>query len=433
MINVEPILKVGIVTGSRVEVNFVTTYRRDDGATVGGRVTFEADRCDRDAVFVPIDDDGCFELAGVTIGVDFHWQRRETQRFCGSLIIMRRGDEVTAVNAIGVEPYLRSVVSSEMSANAAPELLKAHAVISRSWVVSQLLACRDVGEHHVIDDRCDNADERIMWYDRSQHDLFDVCADDHCQRYQGMTRQSNHAAEAAVESTRGEILLSGEGDICDARFSKCCGGVFERFESCWAPQHHSYLIARRDYESEEDFPDLTIERNAEEWILKAPPSYCNVNDLPALDRALNAYDRETPDFYRWEVSYTADELSDIVCRRSGIDFGRIVDLRPLERGTSGRVYRLEIVGTLRSLVIGKELEIRRTLSKSHLKSSAFVVRRHAPDADGLPSGFTLHGAGWGHGVGLCQIGAAMMAEMGHGYRDILKHYYAGASVERIYD
>lgn len=432
----EPILKVGIVSGSSLRIYFNTPYRDAEGAIVQGDVTVEAGPDERpELVFTPVDPRGArFELADVAIGIDFHWQRRERQSFAGALIVLRRPGRVTAVNAVPVEEYLKSVISSEMNASASPELLKAHAVISRSWVLAQIGGGEtgDAPRADEPDDRIDTPEERICWYDRSQHELFDVCADDHCQRYQGLTRQTSPAVAEAVEQTRGMALISPDGDICDARFSKCCGGVFELFENCWAPVHHSYLEPRRDFDNENDFPDLRVERNAEEWILSAPDAFCNTDNRDVLDRILNSYDREVPDFYRWKEEYTADELADIVKRRSGVDFGRIINIIPEERGTSGRLYKVTIAGTLRTMTIGKELEIRRTLSNTHLRSSAFVVERRDIGADGVPERIILHGAGWGHGVGLCQIGAAVMAEKGRDYSEILLHYYPGASIRPLY-
>lgn len=430
----EPILKVGIVSGTSLRIRFNTTFRGSDGTAVTGELTVNATPDEEDPlVFTPENPaEAWFELDDVAIGIDFHWQRRETQRFAGALILLRKPGCLTAVNAIAVEEYLKSVISSEMNASAGVELLKAHAVISRSWVFSQIGADGLATDTAAEDDRIDTPSERIQWYDHTQHELFDVCADDHCQRYQGLTRQTSPAVEQAVEQTRGQVLTSAEGEICDARFSKCCGGVFELFENCWAPVHHSYLEPRRDLPDEENFPDLTVERNAEEWILSSPHSFCNTSDRRILDRILNSYDREIPDFYRWKEEYTADEIADIVRRRSGIDFGRIINIIPEERGTSGRLYRITIAGTLHTMTIGKELEIRRILSNTHLRSSAFVVERRDIDADGVPARIILHGAGWGHGVGLCQIGAAVMAEKGHDYSEILLHYYPGSSIRPLY-
>lgn len=425
----EPLVKVGILTAPAITVRFSGSFI--DSLTsqpVTGLLTIDSLGDSRERTFVPVDPaQGRFELSDVTIGVDFHWQRHENQTFAGALRII---PGLTAINILPVEEYLKSVISSEMNAHAAPELLKAHAVISRSWLLAMLRRGDSAHPGNAADDRIDSDTEHIAWWDREDHTLFDVCADDHCQRYQGTARLTARAVEA-VEATRGMVLMDGD-DICDARFSKCCGGAFEEFENCWAPVHFSYLEAARDAEPASPLPDLTIESNAEEWILGNPDAFCNTKDAAVLDQVLNDYDRETPDFYRWTVEYTRAELADLVRRRTGIDFGHIIDLVPVARGKSGRLYKLEIVGTRRSKTIGKELAIRRALSESHLYSSAFVVERRDPDADGVPARILLRGAGWGHGVGLCQIGAAMIGEKGYTFDRILLHYYRGASIETLY-
>ena len=339
---------------------------------------------------------------------------------------------VTLINILPVESYLTSVISSEMSASANLEFLKAHAVISRSWILAQ------IDKHEHKDNACDypaftqTSDEITRWYDRDDHVNFDVCADDHCQRYQGITRQTTLTVEQAIEATRGLVLTDNSGNLCDARFSKCCGGVFEEFENCWEPRHHHYLEARRDSENASNFPDLRKEENAREWILGMPDAFCRTTDALILGQVLNNYDQETSDFYRWTVEYSQQELAELIHNRSGIDFGEIISLEPLERGTSGRIVRLRITGTKRSMTIGKELEIRRTLSTSHLYSSAFVVETSEHDGNGIPGRFTLHGAGWGHGVGLCQIGAAVMSAKGYTYDKILSHYFPGATLTNLY-
>ena len=328
-----------------------------------------------------------------------------------------------------IEPYLFSVIASEMSASASPALLRAHAVISRSWVLAQIAKrdspSRTKGSRNEPQKK--DPYSRIRWYDREEHTLYDVCADDHCQRYQGITRTFGHerAVREAIEATWGEVLTY-DGTICDARFSKCCGGVSETFESCWEEVPRPYLIPVRDSEATKELPDLTDEAAAERWITTHPESYCDTQNPAVLGQVLNGYDRETSDFYRWQVSYTAEELSELVARRSGIDFGTILNLVPVERGASGRLVRLKIVGTKRAMIIGKELEIRRILSETHLYSSAFVVRREG-------NRFILLGAGWGHGVGLCQIGAAVMGAKGIPYDCILLHYYTGARIEKLYE
>ena len=384
------------------------------------------------ARFEPVDaSSACVELAGVTIGVNFHWERKENQRFLGALHIIVEQGRLTAVNVLPVEDYLMSVISSEMSATASLELLKAHAVISRSWLLAQMGKSERIastGEHYSATETTDS--EKIRWWDREDHTNFDVCADDHCQRYQGITRATTETVRQAVTATQGEVLTYG-GQLCDARFSKCCGGVLEQFENCWESKHYGYLEARRDSKDESDFPDLANESNAARWIASSPDAFCNTADKRILSQVLNNYDQETTDFYRWRVEYTQSELSELIKSRSGIDYGDIIDLQPVARGTSGRLYKLKIVGSRRTMTIGKELEIRRTLSPSHLYSSAFTVDKQGSEG-GVPSRFVLHGAGWGHGVGLCQIGAAVMGELGYGYRQILLHYFINANIDRIY-
>jgi SpoIID/LytB domain protein len=371
-----------------------------------------------------------FVLEDVVIGIGFHWERHERQCFRGALRVIVENNKLRAINIVGVEEYLTSVISSEMSATSSMGLLKAHAVISRSWLLSQI-AQRDA-KRTDSQSFTQTDDELIRWYDREDHTLFDVCADDHCQRYQGITRRTTDSALQAVSETTGEVLTFG-GEICDARFSKCCGGAFEEFQYCWEPQPHPYLTCGLDNDDAcATLPDLTDEAEAERWIRSAPESFCNTSDRNVLSQVLNGYDRETADFYRWRVDYTQEELSTLIRQRSGVDYGEIVDLKPVARGVSGRIWKLQIVGTRRTMTIGKELEIRRTLSPSHLYSSAFVVERKELSANGIPTRFAIIGAGWGHGVGLCQIGAAMMSERGYGYDAILSHYYRGATIEKLY-
>ena len=424
------------------EVNFVLfgEYRLADGTIVTGEqhaeVTAEGqvawNGTVADVVTFEPSENGYFELKGVTIGVNFHWERKEDQRFSGALHLIVENGKLTAVNVLPVEDYLLSVISSERSATASLELLKAHAVISRSWLLAQIDKNKRITEEHEDYKACEEGgeDEMIKWYDREDHVNFDVCADDHCQRYQGITRQSTERVRDAINATSGEVLTYG-GELCDARFSKCCGGVYEEFENCWEPKHYDYLEARRDGEDEMNFPDLTKEAAAEEWILTSPKAFCNTTDAQILSQVLNNYDQETTDFYRWTVEYTQEELSALILRRSGVDYGQILDLQPVARGTSGRLYKLKIVGTKKTLTIGKELEIRRTLSPSHLYSSAFIVERHDVK-DGVPGKFVLRGAGWGHGVGLCQIGAAVMGEKGYNYKEILLHYFINANITTLY-
>ena len=437
----EPIITVGIMHAERIGFFFDSPFRCAEMPNVtfdgeyevllseNGRVSFFEQEFDS-LHFTPIEEqdytseDGYFELEDVVIGINFHWERKETQRFKGGLTFMIEHGKVVAVNEIPTEAYIFSVISSEMSATASLELLKAHAVISRSWLLKPIIH----NEHNanaVLEHRTD--DELIKWYERDSHELYNVCADDHCQRYQGITRARTENVRLAIEATRGLVLVS-DGQICDARFSKSCGGVSEVFENCWADVHYPYLervVDTKNSDSVAITPDLTVEANAEAWIRGEYDSFCNTHDKEILSQVLNNYDQETTDFYRWKVEYTTEQLSELVARRSGIDFGTIVALEPVERGVSGRLTRLRIVGTKRTMVVGKELEIRRWLSESHLYSSAFVV-------DKTEKGFVLTGAGWGHGVGLCQIGAAVMGAKGYKYDEILYHYFVDSQLETLY-
>ncbi|MDR0824701.1 MAG: SpoIID/LytB domain-containing protein [Prevotella sp.] len=377
--------------------------------------------------FEPTNEDASFIIKDVVIGINFHWERKEDQEFQGVLKLIVENEMITAINIINVEDYLTSVISSEMSATASTELLKAHAVISRSWLLAQIEKNKEIISNNTqYTTFTENDNERIRWYDREDHTNFDVCADDHCQRYQGITRTFSNIeiVRKAIDETRGKVLKS-EGKICDARFYKCCGGITEEFESCWEDIKFPYLIKLRDDNKIQEMPDLTKEPEAIKWITSRPSAFCNTHDKEILDQVLNNYDQETTDFYRWQVTYTRNELSELVYKRSGIDFGIIQNLIPIQRGTSGRIVKLKIIGSKKTMIIGKELEIRRTLSTSHLYSSAFIV-------DKQDDKFILTGAGWGHGVGLCQIGAAVMGEKGYSYNEILLHYYIGATIEKLY-
>lgn len=374
-----------------------------------------------------------FELNDVTIGIKFHWERKEDQIFKGSLKIIIENEKLTAINILPLEDYLVSVISSEMSATSSLELLKAHAITSRSWLLAQTIKSKEL-QHSgkSYQPISETPEEYIRWYDREDHLNFDVCGDDHCQRYQGITRQSTPLVEQAISETRGTLLMDGE-NVCDARFSKSCGGISETFENVWEPEVHTYLQAIVDNpELPEGFDtDLTVETAAEKWIRNAPAAFCNTRDKEVLSQVLNDYDQETKDFYRWNLTYQQADLSELIARKSGRDFGSIIDLIPVERGKSGRLKKLKIVGSKLTLTIGKELEIRKTLSESHLYSSAFVVDK-LNITDGIPAEFVLTGAGWGHGVGLCQIGAAMMGAKGYKYDEILLHYFRGASISKEY-
>lgn len=384
----------------------------------------------KELFFEPASPYSSFDLKAVTIGTHFHWERQEDLCFKGALNLVINQDSIVFINQVDAEEYLTSVISSEMSATASKELLKAHAVISRSWLLAQVEKnFNQVTTSKKFRNNYRDKEELIRWYDRKDHQVFDVCADDHCQRYQGITRASTPIVLEVIQETRGEILTDGQS-ICDARYSKCCGGATERFENCWEPVPHPYLVTLRD-DKDPHLPDLTNEENAEKWIRSTPEAFCNTTDKTILQQVLNDYDQETTDFYRWKITYTQKELATLIHRKSGIDFGEILDLIPLERGTSGRIIRLRIVGTHQTFTIGKELEIRRTLSESHLYSSAFVVDKEDLRFD-IPQRFVLTGAGWGHGVGLCQIGAAVMSTKGYDYKAILSHYFPGAVIEKRY-
>lgn len=408
-----------VIDGSDDRINGDVSAQYADGGILFNGVRYSVLR------LTPVSESECFfTLCDVTIGVEFHWQRKEAQSFKGGIEFYAADGTVTVINNINAEEYLKSVISSEMNAHASLELLKAHAVISRSWLIAQISKKGTDAKNGGKGMRADG-NEIVKWYDRDDHDLFDVCADDHCQRYQGITKAYIPTVKRAVEETRGEVLVS-DGEICDARFSKCCGGATEEFGYCWEDKDVEYLKGVRDSADEAPLPDLTTECEAEKWIAAEPEAFCNTSDGEILRQILNDFDMETNDFYRWQVRYSQQELSDIVRERSGIDFGTIESLTPLERGVSGRISRLRIDGSKRSMIIGKELEIRKTLSRSHLYSSAFTVKRENGD-------FVIYGAGWGHGVGLCQIGAAVMGSKGYGYREILAHYYKGARVEAAYN
>ena len=463
----QPVIDVGLLTAPELRVRFNQPFSisgisgqeglSGDRDNISGEQVFTLQdgmvrwngKCYGKMEFRPASAESTFTLHRVKIGINFHWEREEDQMFSGGLTVLPAGEGLVAINSVLVEDYLLSVISSEMNGDAPEEFLKAHAVISRSWLLARpTLGGGDSGglPDSVADssEECsDNGPEHIIrWYDREDHTLFDVCADDHCQRYQGLLRAGNANIRRAVEATRGLVLTDGsDGSICDTRFSKCCGGVSERFSACWADEDFTYLQAIRDTYAENStspagsVPDLSDEQTARDWILSSPEAFCNTSDLVLLSTVLNSYDQETADFYRWKVEYTQAGLSDLLRRRSGIDFGDVLELRPLKRGASGRIIELLIRGTLRTVIVGKELEIRRWLSESHLYSSAFVVDtvyEQRPGGVHVPSKFILHGAGWGHGVGLCQIGAAAMSARGCTFDRILAHYFRGSCLTRLY-
>ena len=437
--NKQPEVSVGIVRGKEICFSLNKPYLAKGNAVEGmqkvcfseGGILWNGKQYSQ-LIFQPSTADASFSLHDVTIGVDFHWERKETQTFLGTLKLVVEVDKICAINELPIEKYLESVISSEMRATSGLELLKAHAVISRSWLLAQMERRRkDTGEGNDFFSFIKRDDALIRWYDREDHTLFDVCADDHCQRYQGITKATSAQVGEAVRQTRGQILMY-EGEICDARFSKCCGGVTEEYLYCWENTQKPYLKSVYDHDAGEALPDLTREEEARKWILSKPEAFCNTDDTSVLRQVLNDYDQETNDFYRWEVSYRQEELSQLIARKLKMDFGEIINLIPVERGKSGRVSQLLIEGSKLHFTIGKELEIRRALSESHLYSSAFVVDRLDVNEEGIPGKFVLRGAGWGHGVGLCQIGAAMMGHQGYGYDEILRHYYQGAVIEKIY-
>ncbi len=388
-----PKVSVGILRAS--EIRFSTSDKIETVRCVDGQLVWHGNIYS-ELCFSP-QLGGAFTLYDVVIGIGFHWERKENQSFQGTLRFVVEDNMVRAINDIDIENYLLSVISSEMSASATEEFLKAHAVISRSWLLNRMTTTKNSIDTitHISEDKI------IRWYDHDDHTLFDVCADDHCQRYQGISRAKEDAdrwkrVQKVIDETRGQVLAYN-GKVCDARFSKCCGGMLEEYESCWDNTHHPYLISKAD-------------------------PYCNTRDVRILAQVLNNYDQETVDFYRWKVEYTIDELTELINRKSGVDFGTILNLEPVKVGPSGRIIELKIVGTNRTLVVGKELEIRKWLSESHLYSSAFTVEK-------TDKSFILNGKGWGHGVGLCQIGAAVMGDSGFRYNEILEHYYPGSRIE----
>lgn len=434
----EPEISVGIVNAQ--EIHFTLNARfLAKGETVSGnqQVSFEEGgilwngNVYRELTFTPLDEDSSFSLYDVTIGINFHWERQETQSFIGTLKLVVYEGKITAINILPAEDYLTSVISSEMNATSSLEFLKAHAVVSRSWLLAQIEKRKAMSKKQGDFFSFVKTDtEYIRWYDREDHTIFDVCADDHCQRYQGITKATNQSVAEAVKATRGQVMMY-KNSICDARFSKCCGGITEEFDTCWENKKYPYLTAVRDDKNDTVMPDLTIEEEADKWIRSTPDGFCNTHDKHIISQILNNYDQETTNFYRWKVRYTREEIAELIRTNTKCDYGQIIDLIPVERGKSGRISKLKIVGTLKTLIIGKELEIRRTLSDTHLFSSAFVVDK-GPQQDDVPAWFELTGAGWGHGVGLCQIGAAVMGEKGYNYNDILLHYYKDADIRKLY-
>lgn len=442
----EPVIKVGLITaapavrfaleGRFVDLNGEQVAEGNYSATAGnglvglrGAATIDAPAI----ALVPSEfSSSRFTVHGVKIGIEFHWEREESQQFQGALKLCSDGQELTIINELPLESYLVSVISSEMSASCPRELLRAHAIVSRSWLVAQLSNAAKASTQSTPPPATEN--EIIRWYDRQSHRDFDVCADDHCQRYQGISKAFSQAAFDAVSDTRGKVLAYDD-EVCDARYSKSCGGMTERYGAAWEDKNVPYLKPVYDGPRDERpgfRSPLSVEANAEQFITGAPRAYCGAATPEILERILPGLDQQTQDFYRWRVEYSRDELRDILHSRIDVDFGRIQSLEPLERGDSGRIIRLKIAGEARTLIIGKELEIRRALSRSHLYSSDFVVRTEGQDSSNYPSRFRLIGAGWGHGVGLCQIGAGVMAERRLGHAEILAHYFSGAELKTLY-
>ena len=441
-----PLLSVGILSGKEIEFTFKGSFISGSGMilkagsykaiTDGMKISLSGAEGELlSSQMISLDPsspyNSSFILHNVVIGINFHWERKEDQHFRGSLKLIIENGLITAVNRLSIEDYLVSVISSEMSASATKEFLKAHAVISRSWLLAQVEKSKRLNSgKDSYNSFLKTDDEITRWYDREDHLNFDVCADDHCQRYQGITRASSLLVQEVINETYGEVLTYA-GEICDARFYKCCGGVTELFENTWEPVNHPYLQKLADNPSEPAGFDLSLEDeiNAIKWISSEPEAFCNTNNKKILSQVLNDYDQETNDFYRWKVEYGQSELSELVKERTGISFGTITDMVPLERGTSGRIIRLKIIGTEKTMILGRELEIRKALSESHLYSSCFYVEKKA---GGKEVKFILHGAGWGHGVGLCQIGAAVMGDRGYDYKQILMHYFRGARLQKRY-
>ena len=439
----EPKIKVGILTAPEIEFILSGNYKYEKfdrplkgkmrASLESGKIVidYNGQKFNHlyDVVFEPVDFlTGSIQLNDVVIGKNFHWERKENQRFAGTLKLIVEGNEITAVNILSLEEYLMSVISSEMSPNSSYQFLKTHAIVSRSWILSQM-GKSEKEETPVVEIR---EDEIIKWYDRQDHKNFDVCADDHCQRYQGITKVISKTVQEAIDATRG-LVLTHNKKICDTRYSKCCGGITENFENVWQDTKLPYLTSVVDYKFEPDNfdTDFNFERNAEKWIKKSPQAFCNTTDEKILSQVLVDFDQETKNFYRWKVEYKQDELKTLLKKRTGVDFGEIKNLKVLERGLSSRIIRLQIVGTKKTVTIGKELEIRKSLSESHLYSSAFYVETRDIEND-IPGRFILYGAGWGHGVGLCQIGAAVMSETGYKFDEILTHYFRGSKIEKLY-
>jgi stage II sporulation protein D len=435
----EPIIRVGILTAPSVGLELNGNFQLDGVTIPSGKYSISFDDIHNfERIYLPLSSSSTFILKNVTIGIGFHWEKLEDQEFEGGLTLQVEGNKIRAINSVPLESYLKSVISSEMSAMNDLNLLNAHAIVSRSWLLAQIQnrsknrTTTDCRASTGAPSRNDfNMNEIMKWYDREDHETFDVCADDHCQRYQGITKVISENAQKAIDATRGQVLMYNN-EICDARFSKCCGGISEDFENVWQPVKVPYLVAVSDMNTNTDSVSNPVRFEDETFITSSPEAFCNTSDPDVLSQVLIDFDRTTTNFFRWTVQYTQHELSELIVRKSGFDFGEIIDLMPLERGNSGRIIRLKIIGTKKELIVGKELEIRKWLSESHLYSSAFVVEKVISEGDKIPSGFILRGAGWGHGVGMCQIGAAVMSRKGYTSNQILEHYFSGSLIKSIY-
>jgi len=442
VITAEPKISIGILEHAKeVQGKFNGLYSLPNGKFIDGAFLLQVENellvCKnaegieiaRETELFIKSTEATFTIHNVTIGINFHWERKENQSFKGAMRCLVSNGEIIIINEISIEQYLLSVISSEMSAEAPSEFLKAHAITSRSWIMAMLERRKKsiaLGKQPI--NYTNTPDEIIRWYDREDHQLFDVCADDHCQRYQGITKVISKNAEEAIKATFGTFLVHNN-QICDARFSKACGGRTELFENCWEDTNVPYLQTVVD--ASEPYPALTTESEANDWIKSSPDVYCNTNDVRFLKMVLPSFDQETTDFFRWKVEYTQEQIRDILADRSGIDFGIVMDIVPLQRGPSGRIYKLKIIGTKHTISVGKELEIRRWLARTHLYSSAFVVDTERKSG-GVPRKFIFQGAGWGHGVGLCQIGAAVMAEKGFSAKEILEHFFSEVALKKLY-
>lgn len=430
----ETLINVGIVVDSEIEFELKNDFLLGEqiiksgiyNAIIEGEKVCTSFACKTLIELKPRQQDSTFILKNVKIGIGFHWEKTENQEFEGGLTFQVEDGSVRAINNIYLESYLKSVISSEMSAMNDPVLLQVHTIVSRSWLLAQIDTEKSKSKT-TVNSIFHSENEIEKWYDREDHSTFDVCADDHCQRYQGITKIISDNAAKAVELTQGQVITF-ENKVCDARFSKCCGGISENFENVWQAVKVPYLSAVIDFETPETIKSLS----REQLIDSSPKAFCNTNDSEVLKQVLVDFDRATTNFYRWSVSYSQDEISLLVAQKSGIDFGAIIDLVPLERGASGRIFRLKIIGSKQTVIVGKELEIRKWLSKSHLFSSAFLVEKQNENGSEIPLGFVLRGAGWGHGVGMCQIGAAVMSQKGYSVYQILEHYFKGAKLETIY-